>query len=156
MGVQNEQSVAIVETDIIVENVASFETMEFVEQNDVVKVADPNLKICCTATDLAEVVESEYEIHGKACECDNLVKMVESEYEIRGKACDDLVKVVESEYEIHGNASENVIEVVESHDEVHSMASGVNELSDVKDVGGAEAKQGRVLEVVALASVDTK
>ena len=49
-----------------------------------------------------------------------------------------------------------MVEVVESHDEVHSKASEVNELRDVKDVDGAEAKQGRVLEVVALAPVDTK
>ena len=32
----------------------------------------------------------------------------------------------------------------------------VNELSDVKDVGGAEAKQGRVSEIVALAPTDTE
>ena len=47
---------------------------------------------------------------------------------------------------------------MESHDEVHSMAVEVevNELSDVKDVDGAEAKQGKVLEVVALAHVHTE
>ena len=43
--------------------------------------------------------------------------------------------------------------IVESRDEVHSMASKVNELSDVKDVGGTEAKQERVLEFIALAPV---
>ena len=32
----------------------------------------------------------------------------------------------------------------------------VNELSDVKDVCGAEAKQGRVSEVVAFDSADTE
>ena len=132
------KSVATVATDIIVRHVEIFETMKVVEQNDVVKVADPDFEICCTAIDLAEVVESKHEIHGKACVCDDLVKVVESEYEIHGKACD------------------NVVEVVESHDEVHSKASEVNELRDVKDVDGAEAKQGRVLEVVALAPVDTK
>ena len=69
-----------------------------------------------------------------------------------------LVKVAESEYEIHGKACDSVVKVVEPDDEVHSMAVEVegNELSDVKDVGGAEVKQGRVLEVVALAPVDTE
>ena len=109
-----------------------FQVDGFLEQN-VVKVVDPNFEICYTAVDLAKVVESEYEIHGKAC--------------------DDLVKVVESEYEIHGKACDNVVKVVESNDEVHSMASKVNELSDVKDVGGTEAKQERVLEFIALAPV---
>ena len=52
--------------------------MELVEQNDVVKVADPDFEICCTATDLAEVVESKHEIHGKTCGCEDLVKVVES------------------------------------------------------------------------------
>ena len=100
--------------------------------------------------------ESKYEIHGKAC--DNLFKLAEFEHEIHDKACDDLVKVVKSEYKIHDKARDNVVEVVESHDEVHSMAVEVkvNELSDVKDVGGAEAKQGRVLKVVALAPEDTE
>ena len=36
------KSVATVQTDIIVWNVESFETVEFVEQSDVVKVADPD------------------------------------------------------------------------------------------------------------------
>ena len=36
------------------------------------------------------------------------------------------------------------------------MASEVNTLSDVKDVGGTEAKQARVLEVVVLAPVDNE
>ena len=87
-----------------------------------------------------------------------MAEVVESEYEIHCKAYGDLVEVVESKYEIHGKACDSVVEVVESHDEVHSMAveDEVSELSDVKDVGGAEAKQGRVLEVVALAPVDTK
>ena len=69
-----------------------------------------------------------------------------------------LVKVVESEYEIHGKACDSVVEVVESHDEVHGMAveDEVNELRDVKDVGDAEAKQGRVSEAIALAPVYTK
>ena len=67
-----------------------------------------------------------------------------------------MVKVVDLEYEIHGKACVIVVKVVKSHDEVHSNASEVNELSDAKDVDGAEAKQGRVLEVVALAPVDTK
>ena len=51
----------------------------------------------------------------------------------------------------------SVVEVVKSHDEVHSMAVEVevNELN-VKDVGDVEAKQGRVLEVVALAPADTE
>ena len=134
------KSVATVATDIIVRHVEIFETMKVVEQNDVVKAADPDFEICCTAIDLAEVVESKHEIHGKACECDDLVKVVESKYDIHGKACD------------------NVVEVLESHDEVHSMAVEVevNELSDVKDVDDAKAKQGRVLEVVALAPVDTE
>ena len=133
-------SVATVTTDIIVGNVESFETMELVEQNDVVKVADFDFEICCTADYLAKVVESEYEIHGKARECD------------------DLVKVVESKYEIHGKTYDNMIEVVEFHDEIHSIAVEVevNELSDVKVVGDAETKKGRVLEVVALAPVDTE
>ena len=51
-------SVATVENDIIVGNMECFKTMEFVDQNDVVKVTDPNLEICCTTTDLAEVVDS--------------------------------------------------------------------------------------------------
>ena len=58
------KSAATVETDIIVGNVESFVTMEFVEQNDVVKVADSDFETCCTAIDSAEVVESEHEIHG--------------------------------------------------------------------------------------------
>ena len=62
------KSAATVETDMIVENVESFETMELVEQNDVVKVVDPDFEICCRAIDLAEVVESEYEIRSKACD----------------------------------------------------------------------------------------
>ena len=74
------KSVATVETDIIVGNVERFETLEFVEQNVVVKVADPGFDIFCTAIDLVDVVESEYELHGKACECDDLVKVTESEY----------------------------------------------------------------------------
>ena len=159
LGVQNEQSVATVATDIIVVNMESFETMEFVKQNDVVKVAGPEFEVCCTAIDLSEVMDSKYEIHGKACACHDLVKVLESEYEIHGKACDGFVEVVESEYEIYGKACDNVVEVLESHDEVHSMAIEVevkNELSDVTDVGGAKAKQGRVSEVVALAPVDTE
>ena len=92
------KSAATFETDIIAGNVEGFETMEYVEQNDVVKVADPDFEICCTEIDLAEVVESKYEIHGKACECDDLVKVVESKYEIHGKSWHDLVKVAESEY----------------------------------------------------------
>ena len=104
--------------------------------------------------DLAKIVEFGYEMHGKVC--DDLVKVVESKYEIHSKTYNDLVKVVESEYEIHGKACDNVVKVVESRNEVHSMASEVNELSDVKDVDHAEDKQGRVLEVIALAPVDTE
>ena len=48
------------------------------------------------AIDSTEVVESKYEIHGKACS--GLVKVVESEFEIRGKASDNVVKIVESGY----------------------------------------------------------
>ena len=61
-----------------------------------------------------------------------------------------------STYETHGKACDNVVEIVKSHYEVNSKASEVNELSDVKDVYGAKAKQGKVLEVVALAPVDTE
>ena len=87
-------SAAAVATDIIVGNEESLETMEFVEQNDVVKVADSDFEICCMAIDLAEVVESEYDIHGKARECDDLVEVVESEYEIHVWACDSVVEVI--------------------------------------------------------------
>ena len=69
-----------------------------------------------------------------------MVKVVESEYEIHGKACDDLVKVVESDYEIHSKACDNMVKVGGSKSEIHSMASEVNELSDIKDVGGTETK----------------
>ena len=131
------KNVANAQYDVIVGNVESFESMEFSEQN-VVKVADPDFEICCTAVDLAKVVESDYEIHGKAC--DDLVKVVESEYEIHGKTCDDLVKIVESEYEIHGKACDNMVKVGGSNSEIHSMASEVNELSSIKDVYGTESK----------------
>ena len=84
----------------------------------------------------------------------DLAKVVESGYEIHSKACNDVVKIVESEYEIHGKASDNdVVKVGGSKSEIHSMASEVNELSDIEDVGGTEAKQGRVSKVNALASV---
>ena len=72
------KSVATVETDTIVGN-AERVAMQIVEQNDVVMVADPNFEMCCTAIDLVKAMASEYEIHGKACECDDLVKVVESE-----------------------------------------------------------------------------
>ena len=126
------KNVANAQYDVIVGNVESFESMEFSEQN-VVKVADPDFEICCTAVDLAKVVESDYEIHGKAC--------------------DDLVKVVESDYEIHSKACDNMVKVGGSKSEIHSMASEVNKLSDIKDVGGTESKQGRVSKVIALDSV---
>ena len=38
------KSVATVQNDIVVGNVKRFEAMEFVEQNDVVKVTDPNFE----------------------------------------------------------------------------------------------------------------
>ena len=36
------------------------------------------------------------------------------------------------------------------------MATGVNKLSSVKDVGDAESKQGRVAKLIVLASVATE
>ena len=105
------KSAATFETDIIAGNVEGFETMEYVEQNDVVKAADPDFKIYCTAIDLAEVVDSRYEVHGKAPECDDVVEVVDSKYETPGKACDDLVEVGESEYEIHVWACDSVVGV---------------------------------------------
>ena len=115
-----KKSVATAQKGIIFGNVESFESIDFSEQN-VAKVADPDFEIYCTTIDLAEVMESEYEIHSKACKCDGLAKVVESEYKIHGKACDDLVKVVESEYKIHGMACEcdDLVKVVESEYEIH-------------------------------------
>ena len=117
---------------------------------NVVKVVDSDNAIHSKASNVIKIVDSEYEIHSKAG--NNMVKVLESEYEIHSKAGDNVVKVVESNDEIHSKASD-AIKAGESKYELCSMASEVNELSDVKDVGGTKAKQGRVSEVIVLASV---
>ena len=58
--------------------------------------------------------------------------------------CVNVVKVVESKYETRGKASDKVGKVVEPYDEIYDdVASEVNELSDIKDVSGTEAKQSK-------------